>query len=198
MPDDPRIQRLAAAVAARPTRRLPRKGGQREAAVAVVVRPREDLEILLVHRARRDADPWSGHVALPGGRRHPEDVDLVETALRETAEETGVSIATHGRALGFLDDVEPATPLLPPIVIAPLVAVVVPEVEAVADGREVTAALWVPLGALRDPRSRAEHRVEREDFRRVFPAIRHGDHVVWGLTHWILTAFLELAARAET
>ncbi|MGH7558721.1 MAG: NUDIX hydrolase [Gemmatimonadota bacterium] len=196
MPTDPRIERLELLLAARSPRRLARTPEGQEAAVSVILRPREDLEVLLVQRALRDADPWSGHVGLPGGRRHPDDADLLATALRETEEETGVSIATHGRALGCLDEVEPATPGLPPIVIAPLVAAVPPETGAVADGREVTATLWVPLDTFRDPEARAEHLVEREDFRRVFPAIRLGDRVVWGLTHRILTAFLEVAASA--
>lgn len=160
----------------------------------MILRPREDLELLLVQRALRDADPWSGQVGLPGGRRQAGDADLLETALRETEEETGVSIETHGRILGFLDEVQPATPGLPSIVIAPLVAAVLPETEAAADGREVTAALWVSLANLRDPEARAEHTVEREDYHRVFPAIRHGDRVVWGLTHRILTGFFEIAA----
>ncbi|MGH7549895.1 MAG: NUDIX hydrolase [Gemmatimonadota bacterium] len=196
MPADPRIERLETILAARSPHRLGRTPEHQEAAVSVVLRPREDLEALLVQRALRDTDPWSGQVGLPGGRSHPDDPDLLATALRETEEETGISIATRGRALGFLDEVEPATPRLPPIVIAPLVAAVPPETGAVPDGREVTAVLWVPLDALRDPEARAEHLVEREDFRRVFPAIRHGDRVVWGLTHRILTGFLEVAAQA--
>ncbi len=196
MPADPRIERLERVLAARSPRRLARTPELREAAVALILRPRDDLEVLLVQRALRDADPWSGHVGLPGGRRHPDDADLLETALRETEEETGVSIATCGRPLGFLDDVEPATPRLPPIVIAPLVAAVPAGTGAVADGEEVTAVLWVALAALRDPEARAEHRIEREGDRRVFPAIRHGDRVVWGLTHRILTGFLEVAASA--
>ncbi|MGH7562932.1 MAG: NUDIX hydrolase [Gemmatimonadota bacterium] len=196
MTADPRIERLERVLAARSSRRLERSPERREAAVSVIVRPREDLEVLLVQRALRDTDPWSGQVGLPGGRRHPDDADLLATALRETEEETGVSIATHGRILGFLDDVEPATPRLPPIVIAPLLAAVAPQTEALADGREVTAALWVPLADLRDPGARSEHLVEREDFRRVFPAIRHGDRVVWGLTHRILMDFLDRAEEA--
>lgn len=194
---DPRIERLVGVLAARSPRRLPRAPGVEEAAVSVILRPREDLELLLVQRALRDADPWSGQVALPGGRRQAEDANLLETALRETEEETGVSIATHGRILGFLDEVEPATPGLPSIVIAPLVAAVLPEIEAAADGQEVTAALWMPLATLRDPQTRAAHRVERENYRRVFPAIRHGDRVIWGLTHRILMGFLEIAAGAR-
>ena len=193
---DPRIERLEAALVEKSPRRLRRTAEHREAAVSVVVRPREDLEILLVRRALRDADPWSGHIGLPGGRRQRDDADLVETALRETREETGVSIRAHGRALGFLDEVEPATPRLPSIIIAPLVGAVAPEIDAIADGLEVTAALWMRLASLRDPASRTEHRVEREEIRRVFPAIRHGEDVIWGLTLRILMDFLAIAERA--
>jgi hypothetical protein len=39
------------------------------------------------------------------------------------------------------------------------------------------------------------HRVEGEEVQQAFPAIRHGEHLVWGLTHRILTGFLEIAAR---
>lgn len=196
MDPDPRLERLAAALADRSPRRIPRTARHEEAAVSLIVRPREDLEILLVRRSLRDADPWSGHMALPGGRRHPADPDLVATALREAEEETAVSIRAAGRALGFLDDVEPATLRLPPVVIAPLVAAVAPGTEATPDGIEVTTVLWMALADLRDPASRAEHPVGEGDFRRVFPAIRHGKHVVWGVTHRILTGFLEIAERA--
>ena len=180
MPEDTRLERLGVLLAGRSPRRLARTEDRREAAVAVVLRPREDLEVLLVRRAVRDADPWSGQMGLPGGRRHPDDTDLAQTALRETEEETVIRVAGQGRALGFLDDVEPATPRLPPIVITPLVAAVPSATEAWADGREVTATIWAPLAAQRDPESRTEHLVERADFRRAFPAIRYGEDVVWG------------------
>ena len=55
----------------------------REAAVSLLIRPRDQLEILLIKRALHDTDPWSGHVALPGGRRDDTDADLLETAVRE-------------------------------------------------------------------------------------------------------------------
>lgn len=196
MNPDPRVERLADVLAGRSPRRIRRTARHREAAVALVVRPEDDLEILLVQRTLREADPWSGHTALPGGRRHPGDPDLVATALRETEEEVGVPIAAVGRALGFLDDVEPATPRLPPVVIAPMVAAVPAGTEASPDGREVESAFWASLSSLRDPASRARHRVDQAGHPRVFPAIRHGEHVVWGLTHRILSGFLEVAERA--
>ena len=58
------------------------------AAVALVLRENAgDPEILLIRRAERKGDPWSGHMAFPGGREDARDESLLETALRETREE---------------------------------------------------------------------------------------------------------------
>src|ERR671920_2114796 len=73
------------------------------AAVAAVLTPAPD-SILLIRRADRSGDPWSGHMALPGGRREPGDTDLLATAIRETAEELGIELA-HDDLAGHLDDV---------------------------------------------------------------------------------------------
>ncbi len=62
------------------------------------------------------------------------------------------------------------------------------------DPREVDAALWVPLDALRDPGAVSEILIELEEGeRRAFPSLRYGDHVIWGLTHRILTHFMGIA-----
>ena len=86
---DPRILRLQEVLRDRLALAGPRGPDTREAAVAVLVRPREELEILLIKRAEHEKDPWSGHMALPGGRRDPDDADLLTTALREAEEEIG-------------------------------------------------------------------------------------------------------------
>jgi len=61
------------------------------AAVAIILTPQPD-SILLIRRADRSGDPWSGHMALPGGRREAGDSDLAGTAIRETAEEVGIRL----------------------------------------------------------------------------------------------------------
>ncbi|MGH7524260.1 MAG: NUDIX domain-containing protein, partial [Gemmatimonadales bacterium] len=61
------------------------------AAVALVLAEEPD-RLLLIRRAEREGDPWSGHLALPGGRRQESDSDLLATATRETREETGIHL----------------------------------------------------------------------------------------------------------
>jgi 8-oxo-dGTP pyrophosphatase MutT (NUDIX family) len=193
---DGRLEAVRRVLARRQPIRLDRVAGEREAAVALVLRARDDIELLLIKRAVRETDPWSGHMALPGGRRADEDADLLETALRETAEETGVEVTDHGHVLGALDDVAPRTRRLPPLVIAPFVAAVPPTTLAVPDAREVDAALWVPAGALRDEAAVSEILIELQNESRRFPSLVYQEHVIWGLTHRILTQFMEVLDEA--
>jgi len=84
--EDERIQGLARAIAARPPRMVEVEGEVPSAAVALLVRPVEDdLELLLIRRAEREGDPWSGHMALPGGRAAPGEEDDATTAARQDA-----------------------------------------------------------------------------------------------------------------
>lgn len=192
MLDDPRLIRLQRTLAYRPAKRVRDRAGAWEAAVSIVIRPRDDLELLLIRRAERETDPWSGHMALPGGRRDPTDPDLVATAFREADEETGVALARYGHLLGMLDELHPRNPRLPSVTVAPFVVGVPPDTTAKPDEQEVSAALWVPLSALRAPEARDEILVELEEGPRAFPSFRYGEHVIWGLTHRILSQFFSI------
>ncbi len=68
--------------------------GGRRAAVAMILGP--DDKLLLIRRAARAGDPWSGDMAFPGGRRQDSDADDVETAMRETMEEVGLQLPRGG------------------------------------------------------------------------------------------------------
>jgi hypothetical protein len=105
-----------------------------------------------------------------------------------------VPLRRVGTFLGALDELTPGSPLLPPIVIAPFVLAVPPDTEVHPDPREVQAALWVPVDALRDERAAAEMILQLENDRRSFPAYSYEDFVVWGLTYRIIRQFLELTA----
>ncbi len=155
----------------------------------MIVAPDPD-SVLLIRRAEREGDPWSGHIGLPGGRRDPVDGDLRQTALRETFEEVGWQLGAD-QTLGTLPDVWPRTPLPRLIVVRPFVFGVNSRPDLVLSD-EVAEAFWVPLARLRDPAIYREAIIDLRGERRGFPAFHLGQHVVWGLTERILTPLLAL------
>jgi 8-oxo-dGTP pyrophosphatase MutT (NUDIX family) len=146
-------------------------------------------ELLMIKRAEAEGDPWSGHIACPGGRMEDGDNDLAVTAVRETLEETGVDVARDGRLLGHLDDISPRTPVLPPIIIRPYVALVRAGV-TIAPSREVAAAFWVPVSALRERTAWGIGSVSVGGAMREVSVFQHGEYTVWGLTERVLRQFL--------
>jgi len=154
----------------------------------VLVEGAEGAEILLIKRAERAGDPWSGQIAFPGGRRDPRDRDLVGTAMRETREETGVELAAAER-LGVLDDLAPRYTTLPPIVVRPFVFAL-PRRPVLTTNAEVQRAFWVSLARLSHPDSRSEITLPLPEGERTFPAYRLGDDIIWGMTERILTPFV--------
>lgn len=161
------------------------------AAVAVIVAP-EPEAVLLIRRAERAGDPWSGHIGLPGGRLDPADPDLQHTALRETFEEVGWQL-DPSQSLGTLPDVWPRTPLPRIIVVRPYVFAADHRPDLVLSD-EVAEAFWVPIDQLRDPAIYRETMIDLRGERRGFPAFHIGEHVVWGLTERILTPLLSLVS----
>lgn len=190
----PDIARLSVRLAARTPQTIEPEGGGRYAAIALVLRPSTlgEPELLMIKRAEVERDPWSGHVACPGGRMEPGDRDLAYTAIRETWEETGIDLERDGRILGALDDITPRTPSLPPLVIRPFVAVVKPDVTLI-ESPEVAEVFWVPLAAIRETAAWGRAMVPiRNVGEREVDVFQHGAYTVWGLTHRALTQFLSL------
>jgi 8-oxo-dGTP pyrophosphatase MutT (NUDIX family) len=192
----PSIVRLLRSLAERPGHVVEVGREVRRAAILLALRARADgePEVLMIKRADAEGDPWSGHIALPGGRMEPGDLDLAVTAVRETREETGVDVARDGRLLGFLDDLMPRSPTLQPIVIRPYVALVRADVEIVAS-HEVAAAFWVPMSALRAAPAWGTGTVRVRGADRRVSVFRHGEYVVWGLTERVLRQFLGYAGE---
>lgn len=158
-----------------------------------MLRGRSELELLLIKRARSERDPWSGHMALPGGRRDPDDESLLGTAIRETREETGLTLESDALHLGRLDEVAPRSVRLPRISIHPFVFGTHGRSEARPDSREVAAVHWIPLTHFRAPDAVESVKIELHDETRSFPCFRWEAEVIWGLTFRILRQFLEAA-----
>ncbi len=163
----------------------------RPAAVALVLlEGPQGLEILLIRRAERADDPWSGQMALPGGRYDVGDGDLFATAVRETREETGVELSGAER-LGVLDDLYPRTSTLPPVVVRPFVFGLAQRT-ALVPSDEVQRAFWLPLRRLSEPGVRREVTLTLRGAVRTFPAYLVDDDLIWGMTERILTPFVDL------
>lgn len=187
----PLLRHLADALARMPGVAAEQDGSPARAAVAVTLRPGlgESLELLLIRRAEREGDPWSGQIALPGGRWSPNDTSLLHTALRETWEETGLDLSQAGLVLGTLDELRPRTATLPSIIITPVVvALEVAPPLVLSD--EVADAFWVSLDVLRDPARTRESHVRVRGATWHVPSFVLGEHVVWGLTERILRQLL--------
>jgi 8-oxo-dGTP pyrophosphatase MutT (NUDIX family) len=188
----PALVRLARALQQWPGKEIEAEPPIRKASIALVLRMGElqEPELLMIKRAEAEGDPWSGHVACPGGRMEPGDHDLAQTAMRETWEETGIDLSRVGRLLGTLDDISPRTPVLPPIVIRPFVAAVPSRVEII-QSPEVAAAFWVPLTALRARAAWGSGTVVVRGVERQVEMFTHGHYTVWGLTERVLRQLLE-------
>lgn len=159
--------------------------GFREAAVSLVIRASPGVDLLLIRRSKSERDPWSGHMALPGGRREATDESLLHTAMRETQEETGV-VLDGAQVLGRLELVAPISERLPKLAVTPIVFGIEGEAEAFANSPEIAAVHWVSLDELQDPGSRETTTILLPDGPREFPCFRLDGQIVWGLTHRIL------------
>ena len=178
----------------RPHRRVIEGEEWNRAAVALILRPQTGppgagLEALFIRRAEHPLDPWSGHMAFPGGRFDREDPDLLATAVRETREEVGLDLSP-ARRLGRLHDVQAGIRRNANLAVTPWVFGWRGEAPLTLS-EEVAEALWVPLPHLADPERRVEHPWEREGVRYRFPGIAVGPRTIWGLTLAMVEDFLQ-------
>ena len=164
-----------------------------DAAVGLmIVEHGRDLETLLIQRAERDGDPWSGQIGLPGGRSKVSDRSIKGTVEREVAEEVGIDLSHVGRELGHLAvgqpmrrsemHVQPWVYLLsdkPPIII----------------GSEVRSAFWTSINHL--PSSISTTDVYIRDGWRTVECFMVDGRVVWGYTYRVLNGFLQLPGVIE-
>jgi 8-oxo-dGTP pyrophosphatase MutT (NUDIX family) len=172
-------------------------GTAHAAAVALVLRPGpRGLEALFIKRADHPRDPWSGHVGLPGGRAESHDEGLVDTAIRETEEEIGLSLRGDRHLLGALDETRAtARSRSIDMKIAPFVFAATEPPHPLVLSDEVAAAYWIPLVEVFDSAHTASVAMPHAGQTLRFPAIEIRGLTIWGLTLRMLRNFEILAAR---
>ncbi len=187
MPPPPDLASIRAALAGRAPREAHGSEIDRRAAVATVLRGAGEPEVLLIRRAEHPEDPWSGHMAFPGGRHDPEDRDLFHTALRETLEEVGLDLSAGARLLGRLDDVPAiARGRRTGMAISPFVFELGDPEAGLCANHEVQEVLWVPLGPLMRGEADTTIAYPRDGATFHLPAFDVEGRIVWGLTYQML------------
>jgi 8-oxo-dGTP pyrophosphatase MutT (NUDIX family) len=182
-----RLDELIAEVAARESVRV-LEPGRPEAAVALLLIARPD-RLLLIRRADRIGDPWSGQLALPGGRREVIDEDLLATAIRETREETGL-LLDRSWHVATLDDLAPRTLTLPPILVRPFVfRLEVEQAPSLSD--EVAHAGWVELAFLAEPGIFRPTPVSVRGTELTVEGYHLPEGFLWGMTERIVTPIIQ-------
>ncbi len=168
---------------------------QHAAVAAVLHEADEGMEVLFIERAKRDSDPWSGHLAFPGGRVDDTDPNPRSAAERETLEEIGLDLA-QTEYLGRLDDLcgRPEASL----VISGF-AFHVPEKTGLELNYEVEDAFWIPLNWILDTERHVTYPFVYKGRDIAMPAIDllgTDRPVLWGLTYRFLEILLTLAGRS--
>ena len=162
-------------------------GEPRHASVGIIVAgANENPGICFIRRAKWESDPWSEHIAFPGGSRSA-DEDAVQTLRRELQEEIGWVIEEHRRP----------TPL-PQLRIRlagrerlmrldAFVYRVEGEPPVLRCGPEVASAFWIPVSELWNPKNLDYHALGDNGETLVYPAIRTSYGIIFGITLRVLT-----------
>jgi 8-oxo-dGTP pyrophosphatase MutT (NUDIX family) len=156
------------------------------ASVLVPLVERDDgVHVLLTRRTDHLTD-HAGQVSFPGGRADPGDVDVVDTALRETQEEVGLP-RERVQVLGPLNTYSTVSSY----VVTPIVGLITPPFQLVLDAFEVAEAFEVPLSFLMTPAHHQRHAMEYEGVKRQFLSMpwqgidaqgQPREYFIWGAT----------------
>ena len=168
----------------------PRSG---RAAVAIMVREgQEATELLMIRRATREGDPWSGHMGFPGGRRDPEDRSNFYCALRETEEELGVDLSRWGAPLGELSDVNTGWRKdRPEMLVTPFIFSV-SELPELTPNDEVDDVVWVPLHFLMAKGNREPLEWEWKGQKMETDSYLYDCYRIWGLSLMMIDEMMGL------
>ena len=189
------IEGIARAVAQR--QRLAMEGAERYAAVAAILREgTHGPDVLLIRRSDAPGDPWSGHIAMPGGKQDPGDPTLEATAVREAHEEVGIDLLRVGRSLGPLDHTPAyARGRSTGMVVAPFVFELTSHAD-VTPSHEVQEALWVPLRPLVGADLRRSRPYVHDGVPMNLPCWDYQGRIIWGLTYFMLDGLLRVSRGA--
>jgi 8-oxo-dGTP pyrophosphatase MutT (NUDIX family) len=166
----------------------------KRSAVAMILQLHDDeLHILMIKRAEREGDPWSGHMAFPGGRMDPEDINGYAVAVRETEEEVGLSLGLGDLCIGRLSEIN-ARPQRGAfgMAVSPFVFRLDREV-SFTPNHEVAEVVWVPVAFLLDTDNRQRMNWQFKGAEIPMPCYFYEGRRIWGLSLMMLDELMDLA-----
>lgn len=168
----------------------------KRSAVAMILRQRtEGLSILMIKRAERDGDPWSGHMAFPGGRMDPGDAHGLAVASRETEEEVGLTLDEKVPCIGRLSELRArAKGRHRSLIVSPYVFKIDGD-PVLTPNHEVAEVIWVPLDFILDDGNRETMHFKRGKFEGHLPFYMYQQRRIWGLSLQMLDELVELLRR---
>lgn len=189
------LQRIEHLLACHKPRKKPLRRLLNRAAVAMILREAHgEAEVLMIRRARHKGDPWSGHMAFPGGRMERTDQHGFDVARRETEEEIGLQLLESGRCIGRLSEIMTHFQLRRrAMVVSPYVFRLDREVEFTPN-HEVSEIIWVPMAFLMNPGNREKMMWKWRGLAIPLPCYRYQGRRIWGLSLMMLDDLLELLA----
>ena len=156
-----------------------------------IVQRSEAPTVLLTQRTTHLKD-HPGQISFPGGRHESADPSPAHTALREAAEEIGLSEAQVD-IVGYLPEYRTATGFR----VTPVVALVTPPFDLQLDSFEVAEVFEVPLAFLLDPANHQRHSLHYRGKLRHYYAMPYGRYFIWGATAGIIMSLYRALAAAE-
>jgi 8-oxo-dGTP pyrophosphatase MutT (NUDIX family) len=187
------VAQIRKSIAAFPAQTLPDSVNLSHAAVALILRESHefsDVELLLIRRSEHPADPWSGHMAFPGGRVESNDETPFDTAKRETFEEIGIDLDASAEFLGRLSELRARSRRqILPMSIFPFVFAA-REAFELKRNEEIAEALWIPLEFFLNKSNRRKFFAPLESNDCAFDCYQYKGRTIWGLSLMMLDEFL--------
>lgn len=174
-------------------RKVPGRRFLRRSGVNLLIKEDKEqgLSVLMIQRALKNGDPWSGHMAFPGGHMDKSDASIMAAAQRELEEEVGIDGGKHSQYLGRLSDLVTRAHLAQrPMVITPFVF----SVETLPDfklNHEVADVIWVPLNFLANSANRQSMKWKYL----TLPCCFYQKKRIWGLSLSMLDELLRVLVK---
>ena len=162
-------------------------GAPKEGGVAVVLYPHQNRWFIPLMKRPNYSGIHSGQISFPGGKKEPEDEDLIQTAIRETQEEIGVKLHREH----ILGKLSPLYISASHYQVHPVVIWCPQRPEFEIDPREVAALVEVTLDDLKNPKFKKAKEIVIRGTEIWAPYFDLQQEFVWGATAMMLNEFFD-------